>query len=705
MGDPRFIPGTAPLPKTNVGGVNAIPAPKPIDRNQVAVNINKTNEQITKVRQESQKKIDKSWVKFGNDRLNINTTSAKGLEKAIGVIAKFIIKVQGKVNEIFYGKFSSATPSRNLIKKLLDKGVIKLLEGIASVDLCNIFNYAISQIPGGVPFNPNEPPPTDDVLARKKWQIQKIAFDTQQFIDKYYRDYVDSNNPESKVGLFILIQQIKQALGDTVLSPSQGINDPQLKQKFPQLGTASNFLQNGIGYLDKYTDVRQIDNAEVQRIISTIDIIRQYCILIQAVNTPKDAISLIDSSLNLGLQQELEDFSQLVINPEKTTVVIKSVVKTVNTINDIGLKVLGYVQTLQVITTIAILLIRVYNIIAAFFIALPIPNITTSVGVTTKFSDIYKTKLKEQGEKRLIERLEQISAVINLIAILATSIVAAVQNIISKLEVMLLNLESCTNKDVGLINEISATINNLTKTAAKLQEFLDRYNSQQQQAESRFGNYTISIVTEEVVDEGINLRRRYGIAKDSNQYIVVQSTPTFASLDLIIINEVKVLLVSKGLVNIGLSTLSPDDQVTISDAARFLGIDDLNLDNLALSLADLETFADQDDELGISTFVNNLPGGRALRRRIREKMIKNGRSLGANLKASDPQGKYTSSIQKQTTQQTNKLEIEKLEDKIKDWKREIALAVTQGLAGALIIKDRTQKIKEAEKRIQQLKQG
>jgi len=502
-----------------------------------------------------------------------------------------------------------------------------------------------------------------------------------------------------------LIQQIKQALGDTVLSPTEGINDPQLKQKFPQLGTASNFLQNGIGYLDRYTDIRQIDNQEVQRIISTIDKVRQYCILIQGLNTPKDAIALIDSSLNLGIQQELQDFSNLVINPEKTATVVKSVVKTVNTINDIGLKVLGYIQTLQLITTIAILLIRVYNIVAAFIIALPIPNVTTSVGVTTKFSDIYKTKLKEQGEKKLIERLEQISAVINLIAILATSIVAAVQNIISKLQVVLANLESCQNKEVGLINEIKDTINNLTKTAAKLQEFLDRYNNQQQQAESRFGNYTISIVTEEVVDEGINLRRRYGIAKDANQYVVVQSTPTFASLDLIIINEVKVLLVSKGLVNLGLSTLSPDDQVTISDAARFLGVDDLNLDNLALNLADLETFAEQDDELGISTFVNNLPGGRALRRRIREKMIKNGRNLGANLKASDPQGKYTSSIQKQTAQQTDKLEIEKLQDKIKTWQKEIAAAATQGVLGLAIIKDRTQKIKEAEKRIQQLKQG
>jgi hypothetical protein len=290
-------------------------------------------------------------------------------------------------------------------------------------------------------------------------------------------------------------------------------------------------------------------------------------------------------------------------------------------------------------------------------------------------------------------------------AILVTSIVAAVQNIILKLQVMILNLESCSNPDIDLIKEIDNTVISLTKTSQGLQDFLDRYNNQQKAAESLFGGYTISIVTEEVVDEGINLKRRYGIAKDANQYVVVQSTPTFASLDLIIINEVKVLLVSKGLVNTGLSSLSADDQVTVTNAAAFLGIDDVNLDNITLDLTDLESFNDTDDELGLSSFVNNLPGGRALRRRVREKMIKNARSLGTSLKGTDPQGKFTSGLQAQQNKQVNQLEIQNLQDKIKDWKRDIALAATQGVVGLAIIRDRTLKIKEAEKKIQQLRQG
>jgi hypothetical protein len=651
-------------------------------------------------------KFNAGWVRFGNDKLNINTTSAVGLEKAIGVIAKFAMKVQGKVNEIFYGKFTSGKEPNNLIKRLLNKGIIKLLEGISSVDLCNVFNYSLNNLPGGGQiFNPNEEPSSTDTVARKKWQLQKKAYDTQKFIDDYYRDYLDNNNPQSKIGLFVLIQQIKEALGDTILSPTQGINDPVLKQNFPQLGTASNFLQNGLGLLDRFTDVNQINNQDVQRIISTVDKIRQYCIIIQGLNNPRNAISFIDSSLNGAIQKELEDFSRLILNPEKTASVINSIVKTVNTINDIALKILNFINTLQLIVKICILLVRIYNVVSAFILALPIPNMTTTTGITTKFSDIYQDKLQQQGKRKLILRLEQISAVLNLIAILATSIVAAIQNIIGRLRLILANLEACTNKNEGLINEISSTINNLTKSADRLQEFLNRYNGQQQESESRFGNYTISIITEEVVDEAINLKRRYGIARDLNGYIVAQSTPTFASLDLIIINEVKVLLVSKGLVNIGLSTLSPDEQVTVSEAARFLGVDDLNLDNVSLDLADIETYEQQNEDLGITTFVNNLPGGRALRRRVREKMIANSQKLGADLKETDPNGRYSSSIQTQQASQINQLEIKNLEDKIDGWKREIALAATQGPIGLIVIRDRTKKIKDAEKRIQQLRQG
>ena len=650
-------------------------------------------------------KFNRGWVKFGNDKLNINTTSAIGLEKAIGVVARFMMKIQGNINQILYGKFTSGKEDANLIKRLLDKGIINLLEGLASVDFCNILNYSLNNLPDGKIFDPKNPPESTDVVARKKWELQKKAFDTQQFIDQYYREYVDTNNPQSRIGLLLLLQQINSTLSTVVSNANTGLNDPLIKDNFPQISTASNFLQNAFGVFNRYTDLRQVPVQEIQKIVKLVDSVRQYSIIIQGLNNPKNAIGLIDSSLNGAIQKELSDISSLILQPEKAASILKSIIKTVNTINSIAQKVLGFISTLQVITKVGILLIKIVNVVSAFFIALPIPNMSTTIGITNKFSDILQNKVKEAGQKKLILRLEQIFAVLNLTAIVVTSLYGAIQNIIDKLKLIQLNLDSCPNKNVDLLNEINDSINDLTKTSVKLGNFLNQYNDQQTKSESQFGKYAIKIVTEQVVDEGINLRRRYGIARDTNGYIVVQSTPTFASLDLIIINEVKALLVSKGLVSSNLSSLSSEDQVTILEAARFLGEDEIGLDNIELSGSDIQTIEEQDSELGINTFINNLPGGRALRKRIRDKMINNASKLGSDLKSTDPGGKFSSGLIQQQESQTNKLEIQNLEDSIDGWKKEVALAASQGVSGLVILRDRTQKIKDAEKKIQQLRQG
>ena len=650
-------------------------------------------------------KFNKGWVKFGNDKLNINTTSAIGLEKAIGVVARFMMKIQGNINQILYGKFTSGKEDPNLIKRLLNKGIINLLEGIASVDFCNILNYSLNNLPDGKIFDANNPPASTDVVARKKWELQKNAFDIQQFIDQYYREYVDTNNPQSRIGLLLLIQQINSTLSTVIFNTSTGLNDPLIKENFPQISTASNFLQNAFGVFNRYTDLRQASVQEIQKIVSLVDSVRQYSIIIQGLNNPKNAIGLIDSSLNGAIQKELSDISSLILQPEKASSILKSIIKTVNTINNIAQKVLGFINTLQVITKVCILLIKIFNVVSAFFIALPIPNMSTTIGITNKFSDILQNKVKEAGQKKLILRLEQIFAVLNLTAIVVTSLYAAIQNIIDRLKLIQLNLDNCPNKNVDLLNEINDSINDLTKTSVKLGNFLNQYNDQQTKSESQFGKYAIKIVTEQVVDEGINLKRRYGIARDTNGYIVVQSTPTFASLDLIIINEVKALLVSKGLVSSNLSSLSSEDQVTILEAARFLGEDEIGLDNIELSVSDIQTIEEQDSELGISMFINNLPGGRALRKRIRDKMINNASKLGSDLKSTDPGGKFSSGLIQQQESQTNKLEIQNLEDSIDGWKKEVALAASQGVSGLVILRDRTQKIKDAEKKIQQLRQG
>lgn len=579
-------------------------------------------------------------INLGNDKLNINTTTAKGLEKVIGVIAKFIINVQTSVNKTLYGKFKLQNdPKANKIQKALDKGISNVLSDLVGINYCDIINYLINQAPGGKPFNPNDKPDDGSTFSRTKFFIQTQAFEVQKKIDQYYQSYGTTNNPNSKLGLYTLIQEVN-SIFSTVLSSGTGLNDPEIVKAFPQTSTITNFLQDSLGKFNQYQSVNDINQIEVQKLLRLIEKLRAYCVAIIGLNSPAAFLNFANTISKGKVQEDIAKLTKIVDVP-KFIPLLKQIIKIANNINTVGKKILGYINFARTIIRICIALIKVYNIIKAFFLAIPIPNVTTTVGISTKFSDIYQSVLKEQGEKKLIKRLNQINAVLNLIAICVTGILIGIQDIIDKLNLIKLNIESC-NPELG--KEIDDTISNLTSTKDQLQDFLNRYNNSDDKINRQFGEYTIEIVTEELTDEGIRLKRRYGVARDRNNYIVVQSTPTFASLDLIIINEVKVLLVSKGLVKLDLGSLSTEEISTVLESIRFLGDEDISLDNIQFDFQGIEETADEMDSLGLTTFVNNLPGGKALRKKVQKMLAKQSTKLKSDLSQTDPTGKYANSI-------------------------------------------------------------
>jgi hypothetical protein len=583
---------------------------------------------------------DNSIINLGNDKLNINTSTAKGLEKVIGIVAKFIISAQSSINKTLYGQFKLQTdPTANKIQKAIDKGVINTLSDFVGINYCDIVNYLINEVPGGKKFDPENPPQTNSAFERSKWFVQKQAFEVQKKIDQYYQSYGSLNNPESKYGLYSLIKEVN-TIFSTVLDPNQGLNDPELQKAFPQFSSATNFLQDVLAKFNRYQSINDIDNDTVQKLLRLIEKVRAYCIAIIALNSPASFVNLADNITGGKVQEQIAKLNKIIDVP-RFIPLINQIIRIANNLNTIGKKLLGYINSTRAVIKICVLLIKVYNLIKSFFLALPIPSVTTTVGISTKFSDIYQSVLKEQGEKKLIKRLNQINAVLNLMAICVTTLVIGIQDIIYKLNLIKLNLEACNPE---LAKEIEQTINNLNTTREQLQAFLNVYNNTDEAINRNFGEYTIEIVTEQLADEGISLKRRYGIARDRNGYIVVESTPTFASLDLIIINEVKVLLVSKGLVNLNISDLSSETISTVLESIKYLDDPNINLDNIEFTPSEITNLGEQADELGITSFVNNLPGGRALRKKVQEKLASQSKTLKSDLSQTDPTGKYTNSI-------------------------------------------------------------
>lgn len=592
----------------------------------------------------AKERYEKGIVNFGDPKLNTNTTTAKGLEKVIAVIYKFIIKAQGSVLGIIYGKFQKQN-SNNPITKAIDRGVTNILKDVAEVDLCNLLSYAINEIPGGKQFNPQDDPPSDNPFALSKWRLQKAAYEVQKKIDDYYTSYGDAKSQDSKFGLYNLTKDITEIFNLTN-NPNFPLSNPELNKAFPSLSVASNFLTNALSLFNRYTDLRQIPNEELQKIIRTVDQIRVYAIAIQGLNTPASFVNLADSILGGDIQKQIEKINKI-IAPTKLIPLLKQILKVANNLNSLGTKLLSYITTAQGIIKIAIILIRVFDFLIAFFKVLALPSQFTTAGIQTTFSDTVTEVFRERGKKKLVKRLAQINILLGAIAGLAQTMIIGIYDIIQKLNLILLNLENCVNAPSDLKEEIQTTINNLSGTVNNLQGFLDRYNTAQDQINRTFGEYVIEIITEQLVDEGISIRRRFGIARNTDGYIVAQSTPTFASLDLIIINEVKLILSSKGLVKTGLNSLSPEETIIISESLKYLDEQDISIESVELSPTDLTNLEENDQELGLQSFLNNLPGGKALRKRVRKILAKQSQNLTSNLNSVDPNSKYKSNIIKQ----------------------------------------------------------
>lgn len=627
---------------------------------------------------------DSNIINLGGDKLNINTTTAKGLEKGIGVIAKFIVKSQIGVNKIVYGdvrkRYANKSNNKGDVQSALNNGLLNVIDTVASVDLCNIINYLINQIPGGAPFDPNVLPKTNDPIVRAKYDLQKTAYTVQKKIDEYSQLYLDPNNIQSRIGLSQLVNELVASLNAISDPVSQiGLTNPQLQKAFPDISIINNFIENSLAKFNRYTDPNQINSAEVQKLLKLIQDVRNICVAIQGLNSPAAAINFLDSTFDIGIQDQIEKIQKL-INPARLIPLLKGILKSANNINSIGKKIIGYIKTAQVFVQLIFLLRAVFIAIDKFLKFLQIPSIFTTLGATLGFTEIQQQTIKKFIDK-LFQRLGQINAVLNLLVSFVENLLIIINEIITRLRIILLNLEQCQNIDKELIQEIQDTIDGLTQTQTELQTFINTYNTNKKLIDTRFGEYNIEIVTEQITDEGIELKRRYGIARGIDGIIAVQSTPTFASLDQIIINEVKVLLVSGGFVKSDLSGASSEEVAAILEAAQFLEDGSIDIDTLGISPSvNLDIPETDAAEIGLQSFVNNLPGGKKLRKRMRKQLIKNNQDLIKDLKKSDPNSKYSENIIKQKEEENAKLKIENLLEEKKKLKALLLIPNPYGYA-------------------------
>lgn len=571
------------------------------------------------------------------------TTSATGLEKAIFVAGDGLIKAQQAVDNAFYGKFEGVPEEvknkfTRSIKKAIDEGLINTFDKLSTIDLCNVLSYALNRIPGSSKFDP-EKKPTDN-LGIAKWTLQKAAYDTQLKIDQYNSSYLDTSNQESKAkGVYSIINEIKDAFKE-INDPTNAsaLRDPRLVSSFPQISIVTEALEKYFGDFNKYTDYRQIPSEDLQKLISSIDKIRDICILIQGLNTPAAAISFVDSVFpNANIAEQIARLEKLVPK-ELLYKFLTVIVKTLGKLQSICNVFSSFINFGQKIISIMVLVVKALKIIVKFLKILPIPLIFSVSGVERTIDDVLQNIVLKFLDK-VLNVLKQISVLLSLCAAIVEQVSIGVYYIVGVINSMLENLKGCNNVDKQLISDMETQRDNLLSTANGFESFVDNYKNKTIESNNTLGKYTIQIVTEEVVDDSINLRRRYGIAQEVNGTIVAKSQPTFASDDRIIVNEVKQQLATLGLIKAeNLSSFTLEELSTIEDSLKFLMDDNISLNEVQNTDFDNGLDAgnneNENDGTGINAFVNKLQGGKKLRERMRKMMKENSDKLKSSLASS-----------------------------------------------------------------------
>lgn len=406
-----------------------------------------------------------------------------------------------------------------------------------------------------------------------------------------------------------------------------------------------------------YQALSNIPVPEIQRLLGKIRNIQSIVSSIGDMQTPQDAIDIAQRLTRLDINAQIEALEKF-IDPSKLLPAFRAIANLLKSINQVSRKILGFVRILQVINKVAQVLVRVLNIMVRILSFIPIPNIVTIVTITQKFSDALQTA------KKFIEattkRINQIAALVDLIYRIIEGVVLKIDQLIYLVNIIISKLERCNARTTLLdpantgmlstvIQELVSGVNSITNVKSELNGVAAAYQAAQNDATGKqkvYQGYTLRIVEEEIVDEGVRYKRRKAIALDSRGVLVAETQLTFATDIPLLYEELTLILKNKGLltetditggINLdfatGLENLPESLTASTSEDDIYESVGLTNQEDLTMLSAEVQA------EVG--NFVKGLKkGGRRFRRRVAQITARFTRESAAALKQSVKDNKY-----------------------------------------------------------------
>lgn len=590
------------------------------------------------------------------------------LEKLITGASKQLGKFQIATNKILWGSANTqpihtakydpktgktayiVTPTQAATPKtgnLIESGLFNALDALNQVDLCSVVTYTTTNINVKKKKRPEKPWSATQTAF---YALQDQAFITQVAIDKYTafpnvfigsyvgvgpnaisaKQAIDkagtpvgqdqiSGTDVQKYNMYNLLQTIKEAfaVGDQATGASIfTAEDRTLITSVPGLGGNLNMIDDFIGGINQYADYRNISNNDLRNLQTKISTIRSVCVTIQTLEI-KSVVALVGNFLGTDIRAQIQKLSEF-LDPTKIIPTLKQINSAIQSFINIAQKIQGILNQAQFVIKLALLFIKVFKFIQAFLIVLPLPSLFTTSGIQVAYGKAFQAA--QDSNKTLVKLLKEINSLLSVVVLFVRYLLANANELAIRLQTLLATLEACEAlKDSDVLAELQQTSANLKALQDQLAQYIIQYDSKTTPETAMFGKYDIRVVDEEVTDTAILNKRRRGIALDIDGAIVVQSDLTFATNTTVIIDEVKLKLMAKGLVQPSLGTMNGSDLAVISTSLDYLDSNDVMQEDLNLSATAEEdpNNLDENKGIGLNAFINNLSGGKRLRKRVR----------------------------------------------------------------------------------------
>lgn len=384
-------------------------------------------------------------------------------------------------------------------KKPLNKAQVTL-DTINEIDICNIINYFLNKaIPPGSQL--------EEQFAKLKAEVKKI------------NDKIDELE-DSKVFTQVADARSKQ---QEILGIINGFNVPEFVLKLvPQGGELIKQLK------DTASNIGEISTGgDIGKVLNTLSGIKSSLKAIENMTSPADLVNITKAGQQVQKLQEVLNPSKLV--PALTALIkgIEGAARLLNLINNNLKRLAGLVKTLsRIISILKKVLLVIKNI--------PIPARFVLVSTINSLQSIARSldKKLDQAEASLKELnlfLQSISKTINEITQLVNALIESLKKLLEK-------LKACAKtKDLPIVEKTETLIINLTKTKDEIVASITPPGPKT----VIYKGFKLTILTEEVTDEGITLRRRFGVATNAQGIVKAQTDLTYATLDEVIYNELR----------------------------------------------------------------------------------------------------------------------------------------------------------------------